>query len=215
MEFLSKLIDIVKVPLKVLLPAVWLFSGIITLSNDVLLSRLHIQDWCNDNRFIFGIIFLVTSCLVLVYIIIFLKDKIASLISDATRHKKIMKKIMALDDTRLGVIVEMYNSPGYSKAYNYCEPIIQSMCSEGYLYSGSQQLVTIDVFTNEMPVKFTLRASIFQTLNHYKPKLEKDIEKLKKRIAGERNLNNKEILQNQLNNLIDNYNFIYRRNGGY
>ncbi len=215
MELLSKLIDIVKVPLKVLLPAVWIFSGIITLSNDDFLTSLHILEWCNDNRFVFGIIFLVSSCLVLVYIIIFMKEKVAGFISTVTHHRKIWKKIMDLDITRFSIIVEMYNSPGYSNIYNFSEPIIQSMNSEGYLYSGSQQIVTINTFTNEMPVKFTLRPSIFKTLDYYKPKFEKEIAKLNKRIALERNLDKKEKYQNQLSDMTTTYNSIYRHNGGF
>ena len=105
---------------------------------------------------------------------------------------------MDLDITRFSIIVELYNSPGYSNIYNFSEPIIQSMHSEGYLYSGSQQLVTINAFTNEMPVKFTLRPSIFQTLDYYKPKFEKEIAKLNKRIALEQNPDKKEKYLNQL-----------------
>ena len=52
-----------------------------------------------------------------------------------------------------------------------------------YIYMGGQQQVTLDVFSNCIPARFTLQPFVYRTLDYYKPKIEKYIEKMEKRAS--------------------------------
>ena len=61
MEWITKLIDLLKVPLKVLLPSAWLFSSAMTLFPDRWLEKLGLLEWKNGHQFAFGLILIITS----------------------------------------------------------------------------------------------------------------------------------------------------------
>lgn len=213
MEWLSKLVNVLKIPLKILLPAAWLFSGLMTLLPSEVLGKLSLLEWKNDNGFVFGLLFLITSCLIAIYVIYFAKEKISDVIFQATLNRKTIKRISKLDDTRLAIIISMYNSPGYTKVLNYCEPLVQALLSEQYIYGGGEQLVSMNMLTNQVPVKFTLQPYVYRALDYYKPKIEEEIRKLTKKVNGEKNPTKKEKLQEELSDSKDIYNAFY--NGGY
>ena len=75
MEWITKLIDLLQVPLKVLLPSAWLFSSAMTLFPDNWLEKLGLLEWKNEHQFAFGLILIITSCLILVYSFIYVKSK--------------------------------------------------------------------------------------------------------------------------------------------
>ena len=80
MEWLSKLVNVLKIPLKILLPAAWLFSGLMTLLPAEVLEKFSLLDWKNENGFVFGLLFLITSCLIAIYVIYFAKEKLSDVI---------------------------------------------------------------------------------------------------------------------------------------
>ena len=55
---------------------------------------------------------------------------------------------------------------------DYNQPLIQGLLARNYIYMGGQQQVTLDVFTNCIPARFTLQPYVYQTLDHYKPKID-------------------------------------------
>ncbi len=72
-----------------------------------------------------------------------------------------------------------------------------------------QQQVTLDVYTNSITAKFTLQPFVYQTLDYYKDKLEKEIVKQKKRVEKSRKPDKKKKLQEELENIQDHFNDIY------
>ena len=157
--------------------------------------------------------FLITSCLITIYVIYYAKEEISDMIFQVTLNRKTIKRISKLDDTRLSIIISMYNSPGYTKVLNYSEPLVQALLAEQYIYGGGEQLVSMNTLTNQVLAKFTLQPYVYRTLDYYKPKFEKEINTLSEKVKKEKHPAKKEKLQVSLSNMRDNYNAFY--NGGY
>lgn len=209
MEIFTRIIEIVKIPLKVLLPALWLFSGFLTLLNDEILAKFFLLEWRNENGFIIGIIFLVTSCLIVIYAFVYIKDRLSDVIFKATLNKKTIKRLFKLDDTRFSIIIALYHAPGYTKYLNYSEPLVQALFAESFIYAGAQQMISVNIHTNEMPTKFTLQPFVYKALDYYKPKFENKINKLVKKVGNEKNAVKKAKLQESLTNIRDIYDTLY------
>lgn len=213
MEWIIKIFNVIKIPLKILLPATWIFSGLMTLLPSNILSKLFLLEWKNSNGFIFGLLFLITSCLIVIYIVYFVKEKISNIIFNATLNRKTIKRLLRLDDTRLAIIIKMYNSPGYMQMLNYSDPIVQALMAEQYIYGGGEQMVSINMLTNHVPVKYILHPYVYHALDYYKPKIEDEINKLAHKIEKAKNTTKKAKMQEQLTSMRDTYNIFY--NGGF
>lgn len=212
MEIFTQIIKILKIPLKVLLPTLWLFSGLLTFLNDDILTKLFLLEWRNKNGFVLGIIFLITFCLILIYVFIFTKGKLSNFVFKITLNKKTIKQLFELDDTRLSIIVALYHAQGYTEYLDYGEPLIQSLLEEGYIYGGKQQLFSVNMITNEMPIKFTLQPFVYQALDYYKAKLKSELKKLSNKANKEKNANKKSNIQKQLYQKREIYNSLYNYN---
>ena len=209
MDIFTKIIEILKIPLKVLLPALWLFSGLLTFLNDDILTKLFLLEWRNKNGFVFGIIFLITSCLILIYILIFVLDKLSDFILNATINKKTIKRLSKLDNARFSIIMELYHSPRYTGYFDYGDPLIQALLAENYIYTGGQQLVSIDIINNKIPIRCTLQPFVYRALDNYKVKFEREMEKLSNKVNAEKNANKKTKIQKRLYQIREIYNNLY------
>ena len=56
-ELISKILSIVKIPLRILLPTVCLFTAFFIFATDEVLDKLGMLTWSQDNKFAFGILF--------------------------------------------------------------------------------------------------------------------------------------------------------------
>lgn len=213
MEWFTKLLNVIKIPLKILLPAICLFSGLMTLLPERILDKFSLLDWKTENGFVLGLMFLISSCLILIYAVYFLKDKASNILFNLTLNRKTMKRLVRLDDTRLAILLSMYHSPGYSKVLNYTEPLVQALLAEHYIYGGGEQLVSMNLLTNEVPVKFTLQPFVYRAFDYYKPKMKDEIRKLNRKTNSQKNENKKAKLEEKLEILKDYYNDFY--NGGF
>lgn len=70
---------------------------------------------------------------------------------------------------------------------------------------GGQQQVTLDVFSNCIPARFTLQPFVYRTLDYYKPKIEKYIEKMEKRASRIKDVSKKEKLRSEISIIRENY----------
>jgi len=116
-----------------------------------------------------------------------------------------------MSNMEIAIIIELYNSPGYSNTLNYNDPIVKGLLARNFIYGGGQ-FVELG-FDNSLPMKFALQPLIYQALDYYKPKLEKEICKLESKIHKEKNETKKTQLAKSLKNMKENYNGIYN-NGG-
>ena len=74
---------------------------------------------------------------------------------------------------------------------------------------GGQQQVTLDVFSNCIPARFTLQPFVYRTLDYYKPKIEKYIEKMEKRASRIKDVSKKEKIRSEISIIRENYDYMY------
>ena len=175
MEWITKLIKCLKVPLGVLLPAMCIFSGILLFASDELLTKMNLLEWSNENGFIFGLLFLISLSFILVYIIIFVKNKASNLWFKLILDRKTIKGITQLNESELYILAKLYNSPAYTSSFDFNHPVIKGLLARNIIYTGGEQFVEIDVFTNTMPIKVTLQPYVLNALNKYLPIIKEQI----------------------------------------
>lgn len=181
-DWITKIVEILKIPVRVLLPAAWLFSAATTLFPYKWLHKLGLWQWTNENKFILGLIFLITSCLILVYVFIFLKTQITKIISKLFMNRTTINAFAKMSDTEKAIILKVYNSPNITCELDFGHPVIKGLIARHYLYGGGEQLVRTSAFSTAMPIKLTLQPFIYNALNYLEDKLVKEIEKTKKKI---------------------------------
>ena len=210
MEGLSKILDVVKIPLKVLLPASCLFAGLLSFLDDSVLKKLGLFDWREENNFIIGLVFLISLSLILVYTVIFLWKTVRSWIAEKTLYPRTIKSIAQMNDMEFGIIMELYHSPGYSGTVDWGHPVVKGLLARNYIYSGNNAYVSLDVWTETWPMKVTLQPFVYRTLNHYQPKLKKEMDKLSAKIKQAKHTEKKQKLIDKLNDTHEIYKSLYR-----
>ena len=198
-----------KIPLNILLPAIWIFSGMLLLFPDSWLETLYLLEWRNEKGFAIGLTFTVVSCLLLVYFLFYTKKLISAVLYKVTYKRKTMHRITGMNDTERAIIFKLYNSKGYTCDLDYNQPLIQGLLAQNYIYMGGQQQVTLDVFSNCIPVRFTLQPFVYQTLDYYRSKIEKHIEKMEKRVSRTKDVSKKEKLRSEISIIRENYDYMY------
>ena len=111
-ELISKILSIVKIPLRILLPTVCLFSAFFIFATDEVLDKLGMLTWSQDNKFAFGILFIISISLLLVYSIGFIITKTVEIYRSKTQNKKALISFVSLSETEKGIILYLY------KVYN-------------------------------------------------------------------------------------------------
>lgn len=182
MELIQKVFTILSVPLKVLLPSMSLFSGFMLFAKDAWLEKLNLLEWSQENGFSLGIMFVLSSVVILVYVVMYLYDNIVHFGKSMTKNYRNFKKFMKLNGTEQAVILGLYHSPTYTRMLDFNQPIIQSLVARGYIFTGRTQIVQTSILNPSLPMKVTLGSSMREALDEYIPRTKKEIDKLKKKI---------------------------------
>lgn len=177
MEIISKIISLIKIPLKIILPALCLFSGILIFANDTFLERLNLLKWCNENGFVIGLIFLITLCILLIYIIYYMKSRFNELIFKFTYKRKTIKRIVDMNNKEYSIIMYLYKKEGYTGKINFADPNVKALIALSYIYIGNNVPCTIR-WNNEMIVSGTLQPIVWESLQWINEKLQRKINKL-------------------------------------
>ena len=211
MEWLTKLISILKIPLIILLPSSWLFSGIMIFANDKFLKKLNVLSWSEENGFVFGLLFLITSCLIFAYIIRYAFKSIKSIIWKLSFKRKTMLCIFKLNPMESAIIIKLYNSIGHTHELDSTQPYVKALEYKEFIFSGGTQIVTLGQ-NNSMFMKYMLQPFVSETLDYYKDKISKKIIRLEEKITKE---NNPQKLD-KLNSDLQQFKEIYKEmfNGG-
>ncbi len=205
LEWISKLIDILKVPLKVLLPSSWIFSSIMTFSPDAWLKKVGLLEWKNENQFVFGLMFIITSCLILVYAFIYATSIITTFISKFFLNRNTMKRFSRMSDFEKVIILKLYHAPTFTCELDYGHPVVKGLVARNYLYAGDHQLIQTTIFSTALPIKLTLQPFVYRALDYYKEKLSREIEKTEKRLKKTKNNKKRSCFSQKLNELKDYY----------
>ena len=110
MEWLDKIPKWIQIPLKILLPALCIFSGFLLLISDGLAEKLYLKEFRTSSGFAFGLIFLITLSLIICYVIMFAIDKYKVI----STKKSLIKKFKNLQPIYKSALYEMYRTPTHS-----------------------------------------------------------------------------------------------------
>lgn len=198
METISKIMSLMKIPIKVLLPTLCIFSGFAIFATDEILKRLNLFEWCNKNGFVLGLIFLITICLIFVYSIYYIKNIIKKYVFRVTYKRKTINKILKMNSKQIDIILYLYQSEGYSERIDYADPNVKALIATKFIYIGNNAPVELG-WDNEMLINGTLNPFVWQSLRWINEKLNKKIKKLTYRKQKAKKLNkidriNKDIL---------------------
>ena len=111
MDWLSKIPNWVKIPIKILLPALAIFSGFIVLASDDVLGYLNLLEFEQRNGFAFAIVFLICVSLIVCYIVSYLVDIFVKQIKAVLFKEKMYKKFKNLQDVYKSTLIKIYRQP--------------------------------------------------------------------------------------------------------
>ena len=111
MDWLNKIPNWVKIPIKILLPALAIFSGFIVLASDNVLEYLNLLEFEQRNGFAFAIVFLVCVSLIVCYIASYLVDIFIKQIKAFLLKEKMYKKFNDLQDVYKSTLIKIYRQP--------------------------------------------------------------------------------------------------------
>ena len=111
MDWLSKIPNWVKIPIKILLPALAIFSGFIVLASDNVLEYLNLLEFEQRNGFAFAIVFLICVSLIVCYIASYLVDIFVKQIKAVLLKEKMYKKFNNLQDVYKNTLIQIYRQP--------------------------------------------------------------------------------------------------------
>lgn len=114
MDWLDKIPKWIQIPLKILLPALCIFSGFLLLISDGLAEKLYLREFRQQNGFAFGLIFVITLTLILVYLIFFASKPAIQKLNNYMLKKKLIKKFKNLESIYKSVLYQMYKTPSHS-----------------------------------------------------------------------------------------------------
>lgn len=111
MEWLSKIPIWIKIPIKVLLPALAIFSGFIVLASDGVLEYLNLLEFEQQNGFAFAIVFLVCVSLIICYIASYIVDMAVKKIKAYLLKERMYKKFNNMPDVYKNILIHIYRQP--------------------------------------------------------------------------------------------------------
>lgn len=114
MDWLDKIPKWIKIPLKILLPALCIFSGFLLLISDGLAEKLYLKEFRQQSGFAFGLIFTITLSLILVYIIFFASKPLIEKTKNYLVKKRLISKFKNLEAVYKSALYEMYRTPTHS-----------------------------------------------------------------------------------------------------
>lgn len=209
MEVKLNIPDWLKIPLKIVIPTAFIASGCLVMLPKDILSLLYLLEWRDNYGFYIGLLFLISASLIVVYFLYYLKVGFCILWNKFFAKRQTIKRIMEMNVAEQTVIFGLYHSDSYTAKLDYNQPIVKGLLFRGYIYTGSDQMVTTDPYTNRVPINCTLQPSVYQALTYSERKLQKRMQKLSNRIQRVKDTQKKERLQRKYDDLKDNYNNFY------
>lgn len=111
MDWLAKIPNWIKIPIKILLPALAIFSGFIVLASDNVLKYLNLYEFEQKNGFAFAIIFLVCVSLIICYIFSFIIEIIVKKIKTYIFQRNKYEYFNDLPDVYRNALICIYRQP--------------------------------------------------------------------------------------------------------
>lgn len=186
MDWLDKIPKWIQIPLKILLPALCIFSGFLLLISDNLAKQLYLKEFREESGFAFGLIFVITISLISVYVlsfgIVWIKKKIQKYLED----KQIAKDVLNSDDFEKLIFFGLYNANSNMQMLNGNNPIVGKLVRKGYIFSTNQSF-KLDRLSNFLEMTYSLSDRVIRVIDKVFSKTEKELEKLKGKVSKEKN----------------------------
>ena len=144
MNWLDKIPKWVQIPLKILLPTLCIFSGFLLLISDSFAEKLYLKDFRQESGFSFGLIFLITLTLILVYIIFFVSKPLIEKCKQKLEKRIFRKNIENLKQNEKLYVFGLHNISNHAYLFRYNDPTINLLHRRGLVYTYNQ---TADVLT--------------------------------------------------------------------
>lgn len=196
-ELISKILSIVKIPLRILLPTVCLFSAFFIFATDEVLDKLGMLTWSQDNKFAFGILFIISISLLLVYSIGFIITKTVEIYRSKTQNKKALISFVSLSETEKGIILYLYKSNGFTNIIDYANPIVKGLIYRNYIFIGNNVPCQMD-WNNRMMIQGTLQPYVWQALDWLGNKADEEIRNLQQKESKCKDTNKKDKIDKEI-----------------
>jgi|LSQX01.3.fsa_nt_gb hypothetical protein len=178
MDWISKIIDWVKLPFGFVATATSIMSGALLLLPDDVLSRLSLLPLRTKYGEKIGVIFIVSIGFLLAYILFRAPASIKRAIGRARMNHFPEKILQKLNSVERGLIFAVYNSPNHTRVLNYNDPVVKSMVARRMLFSGGSQFISYDVFTDSYNTPYTLQPFVQRGIERMYDQLERKIANL-------------------------------------
>lgn len=182
MEWLNKIPNWIRIPIKVLLPALTIFSGILLFSDDNVIEALYMSDFKEKNGSSLGLIFIITLSLEIVYAFYYLHDKYKVY----NIPKKTAKQLLTGNDVEFWVLASLYNEPKKSALFPMNDGLIARLEGKRYIAKFTQP---VDV---TMKLNYYMQPFVEWAFDYIIKKYERQNNSLKSRI--EKYKDNKKII---------------------
>lgn len=167
-EWVTKLIAVIKIPVKILIPSVWLFSFVVIISSDIFLAQLGVLEWRNNNRFVFGLLLLISSCLIAIYVLYYAIQYLLRFFQNKFFKLRYAAKFSRLSQKERDILLYLFDSDGYTNSIDYADPVIKGLIARDYIYIGNN--VPVTGYGNQMIVNGTLQPAVWKTMEWLKNK---------------------------------------------
>lgn len=190
MDWLSKIPNWIKIPIKVLLPALTIFSGIVMLSDDSFLERLNLLNMKKESGFVFGIMFLVCLSLIVSYIGMFLIERFLNKIQFIRYKKARIRSLELLSKEGMGILVQMYKTTSRTLELEISDGNVS-------ILEGKEMIGRSSVSAIGMYFSYFMQPWVVQYFDNVIIKAKNRLNKISKLLKNERNDERKKELESE------------------
>ena len=175
MEWLDKIPQWIKIPLKILLPSLTIFSGVIMFSNERFLKKLYLLQFREDNGFIFGLLFTISISLIIVYVLFFILKKIIKELEIFRTERNYYRLFSNLADIYKKTLIDIYKSPTRSMHLELNDSVTSYL--EGIRAIGRSNLsIRYTIFD------YYLQPWAEKCIDKFRTNIEKELKKLMRKV---------------------------------
>ncbi len=197
MDWLDKIPKWIQIPLKILLPALCIFSGFLLLISNNLAEKLYLKEFRQQNGFAFGLIFTITLTLILVYIIFFASKPFIEKCKQQFEKRKFRKGIEGLKQNEKLYVFGLHNISTHAYLFPYNDPTINLLNQRGLVYTYNQE-ADVMTYNGNLGVIFGLRPAVEEAVTKIMDMKAREIGRLNRKLDRTKNEEKRKDLQSLL-----------------
>ena len=196
LDWLEKIPQWIKIPLKILLPSLCIFSGFLLFISDSTAEKLYLKEFRENSGFAFGLIFAITLSLILVYIIFFVSKPAINNLKIKLTKQKVKKQIDNLQGAEKQVLWGLLKEPQHAFLFPMKDPTLNMLNARGYLFCFNQD---VDLFTyGSYGIIYALQPIVVEVLEKIFARELYYLEKLKKKLGKSNKEESKELIKKEI-----------------